>query len=211
VRVRVKLCGVTRLEDALAAVDLGVDALGFNFVEASPRRIEEERARRIVAALPPLVTTVGVFADARSAAMEATARRVGLQVLQLHGDETPEECAALTLPWFKAHRVTPAFQLEDVARYGSGTFLLDAHAPGMKGGTGQSFDWSVARRAAAYGRVVLAGGLRPDNVQRAIGGARPYAVDVNSGVESAPGVKEIALLREFMSRVCATANDEEPG
>ena len=164
-----------------------------------------------MAALPPLVTTVGVFADARSAAMEATARRVGLQVLQLHGDETPEECAALTLPWFKAHRVTPAFQLEDVARYGSGTFLLDAHAPGMKGGTGQSFDWSVARRAAAYGRVVLAGGLRPDNVQRAIGGARPYAVDVNSGVESAPGVKEIALLREFMSRVRATANDEEPG
>ena len=207
-RVRVKLCGVTRLEDALAAVDLGVDALGFNFVDASPRRIEEERARRIVAALPPLVTAVGVFADARPAAMEATARRIGLQALQLHGDETPEDGAALTLPWFKAHRVTPAFQLEDVARYGSGTFLLDAHLPGLKGGTGRTLDWSVARRAAAYGRVILAGGIGPGNVRRAIEAARPYAIDVNSGVESAPGVKEMALLRQLMIGVAgATAED----
>ena len=209
--LRVKLCGVSRLEDALLAVDLGVDAIGFNFVAASPRRVTPELARDIAAALPPFVSRIGVFADERAAVMEANARMAGLHCLQLHGAESPESCARLAVPWYKAHRVTPEFRPEDVARYHAGTFLLDGHAPGMLGGTGKTFDWSLARRAAAYGRVILAGGLTPENVEEAIESGRPYALDVNSGVESAPGVKDPDRLEEFMRRVRAVARrGEEP-
>ncbi len=203
--VRVKVCGIARLEDALLAAGLGVDAIGFNFVAGSPRRVAPELAHDIGAALPPFLTRVGVFADERPEVMEATARRAGVHCLQLHGDETPEICAGLLMPWYKAHRVTEAFRLEEVTRYGSGTFLLDGHAPGMLGGTGRRLDWSVARRASAHGRVILAGGLTPDNVASAIDAARPYAVDVNSGVETAPGRKDAALLGEFVRRVAEAA------
>jgi phosphoribosylanthranilate isomerase len=196
--VRVKVCGVTRLEDALAAVDLGVDAIGFNFVEGSPRRVAPELARDIAGSLPPFVARIGVFADERPPVMEATARMAGLHCLQLHGEEAPELCSTLAMPWYKAHRVAPGFRPEDVTRYASSTFLLDAHVPGRRGGTGRSFDWSVAARAGAYGRVILAGGLTPENVGRAIRTARPYAVDVSSGVESAPGLKDIGRLRSFV-------------
>lgn len=199
--VRLKICGITRLEDALLAAALGVDAIGFNFVAGSPRRVAPEVARDIGEALPPFLTRVGVFADERPEAMEVTARAAGVHCLQLHGEETPQVCAALALPWYKAFRVTDAFRLEDVARYGCGTFLLDGHAPGVRGGSGTTFDWSVARRAAAHGRVILAGGLTPDNVAGAIAAARPYAVDVSSGVEAGPGVKDEARMRAFVRRV----------
>jgi phosphoribosylanthranilate isomerase len=208
-RVRVKLCGVTRLEDALRAADLGVDAVGFNFVADSPRRVSPERAREIGAALPAFVTRVGVFADARPPSMEAAARTAGVHWLQLHGDESPETCATLALPWYKAHRVGPAFRPEDVARYGTRTFLLDACVPGLRGGTGRAFDWSVARRAAAYGTVILAGGLGPENVAEAIAEARPYAVDVNSGIESSPGIKDARRLQIFLRRVREAELEEE--
>jgi len=210
VTVRVKLCGVTRLEDALLAADLGLDAVGFNFVAGSPRRIAPERARAIGEALPPFLIRVGVFAGEPTEAVQATALLAGIQCAQLHGDESPEVCARLTIPWYKAHRVTPEFRLEDVARWPARTFLLDGHAPGVLGGSGRPFDWSVARRAAAYGRVILAGGLQPDTVAHAIAIARPYAVDVNSGVESAPGRKEPRLLAEFMRRVRQAAAAEDP-
>lgn len=198
--VRVKVCGITRLDDALAAVELGADAIGFNFVEGSPRRISAEQARAISMALPPFVTKVGVFADELPRVMEATALLSGVNCLQLHGDEPPEACAAIALPWYKAHRVGPRFDPESVTRYRSGTFLLDAAAPGLRGGTGRTFDWSVARQATAYGRVILAGGLTPENVGPAVAAARPYAVDANSGVESAPGRKDRRLLQEFIRR-----------
>jgi len=207
VNVRVKLCGVTRLEDALAAVDLGVDAIGFNFVDGSPRRVRPELARDIAASLPPFVARVGVFADERPPVMEATARLAGLHCLQLHGEEPPEICAGLALPWYKAHRVSPGFRPDDVTRYASSTFLLDAHVPGYLGGTGRSFDWALAAQAAAYGRVILAGGLTPENVGEAIRAARPYAVDVSSGVESAPGLKDIDRLRSFVHRVQRAAQE----
>ncbi len=206
--VRIKICGVTRLEDALLAADLGADAIGFNFVAGSPRRVQPDLARDIGARLPPFVARVGVFADEQPPAMEATARQAGLQCLQLHGTEAPESCAGLSLPWYKAHRVTPEFRLEEVARYGSGTFLLDAHLPGLRGGTGRTFDWTIARRAAAYGRVIVAGGLTPENVKDAIAAARPYAIDVSSGVEAAPGRKDAGLLREFIRRARAAAGEE---
>ncbi len=199
--VRVKLCGITRLEDALLALELGVDAFGFNFVEGSRRRITADRARDVCAALPPFVTRVGVFADELPAVMEATALLAGLNCLQLHGDEPPETCQAIAFPWYKAHRVGPDFRPESVKLYRCGASLLDAHVRGKRGGTGATFDWSVARQVSAYGRVIVAGGLTPDNVGAAIAAARPYAVDVNSGVESAPGRKDRRLLAEFMKRV----------
>lgn len=199
--VRVKLCGITRLEDALLALELGVDAFGFNFVEGSPRHVAADRARDICAALPPFVTRVGVFADELPAVMEATALLAGLNCLQLHGNEPPETCRGIAFPWYKAHRVGPEFRPESVRLYRCGASLLDADVPGKRGGTGHTFDWSIARQVSAYGRVIVAGGLTPHNVAEAIETARPYAVDVNSGVESAPGRKDRRLLTEFMAAV----------
>ena len=198
--VRIKICGVTRPEDAHLAASLGVDAIGFNFAPHSPRRVDAARARALAEGLPPFLTRVGVFVDAEPEAMLAAAREAGLHVLQLHGDESPGFCQALRFPWYKAHRVGDGFDPAGVARWGGGTFLLDAASPDRQGGTGRSFDWGIARRAAAHGRVILAGGLTPDNVAEAIGAARPYAVDVASGVESAPGRKDEALLRAFVTR-----------
>jgi len=199
--VRVKLCGLTRLEDVLLGVELGVDAFGFNFIEDSPRRITPAQARDLCAAVPPFTSRVGVFADQLPRVMEATALLAGLTCLQLHGDEPPESCRSIALPWYKAHRVGEDFQPESVSRYRSSTCLLDAYEPGRKGGTGTTFDWSAARLTSAYARVIVAGGLTPVNVGDAIATARPYAVDVGSGVESAPGKKDRRLLREFMQRV----------
>jgi phosphoribosylanthranilate isomerase len=200
VSVRIKVCGVTREADALLAADLGVDAVGFNFAPGSPRRLEPGRARALGAALPPFVVRVGVFVDAGPEEIEAVAGRAGLHVAQLHGEETPAMCAALGVPWYKAHRVGAGFRADAVRRWGGGAFLLDAADPERRGGTGRTFDWAVARAAAAHGRVILAGGLTPDNVAAAIAAARPYAVDVSSGVESAPGVKDPDLLRAFVRR-----------
>jgi phosphoribosylanthranilate isomerase len=203
--VRVKLCGLTRLEDIALGVELGVDAFGFNFVEGSPRRVTQEMARDLCAALPPFSTRVGVFADQPPRVMEAIVLFAGLSCLQLHGDEPPDACRAIAFPWYKVHRVGPGFVPEAVSRYGSPTCLLDAHDPARKGGTGRTFDWTLARRTSAYARVIVAGGLTPANVGDAIAAARPYAVDVNSGVESAPGQKDRRLLTEFMRRVKDTA------
>ena len=210
--VRVKLCGLTRLEDVLLGVELGVDAFGFNFVEDSPRRITPAQARDLCAAVPPFTSRVGVFADQLPRVMEATALLAGLTCLQLHGDEPPESCRSIALPWYKAHRVGPDFVPESVSRYRSSTCLLDAHVPGRKGGTGTTFDWTVARLTSAYARVIVAGGLTPVNVGDAIAAARPYGVDVSSGVESAPGKKDRRLLSAFMKRVREAAmNVEENG
>lgn len=203
--VRVKLCGLTRLEDVLLGVELGVDAFGFNFIQDSPRRITPAQARDLCAAVPPFAARVGVFADQLPRVMEATALLAGLTCLQLHGDESPESCREIALPWYKALRVGEDFVPESVSRYRSSTCLLDASVPGRKGGTGTTFDWAVARLTSAYARVIVAGGLTPANVANAIAVSRPYAVDVNSGVESAPGKKDRRLLGEFMKQVRETA------
>ncbi len=206
-RIRTKVCGITRLQDAQAAVELGVDAVGFNFVPGSPREISVERAREISGALPPFVTRVGVFADARPPSMEAKARLIGLDWLQLHGDDEPEVCAGLTLRWYKVLRVGPDFAPEDVARYTSRTVLLDAYSPEVRGGTGRSFDWSIARRAGAYVRVIVAGGLSEENIEQAVRTARPFGVDVNSGVESRPGIKDPGRLERFLRRLRAVEGE----
>lgn len=195
--VRVKICGVTRLEDALRAVALGADALGFNFWPGSRRFLAPAAAREIVRRLPPLVTAVGVFVDpSRDEVLRAVADS-GVQVAQLHGDEPPALCAALPFPVVKALRVRDAASLEALRQYEVAGFLLDSDSSGY-GGSGATFDWSLAAAAAAARPVILAGGLRPDNVAGAVRAVRPWAVDVASGVESAPGVKDAELMRRFI-------------
>lgn len=196
--VRIKICGVTRLEDALEAVRLGADALGFNFWPGSKRFIAPATAREIVRRLPPLVTTVGVFVDPTHDEATAAAAVSGVQVLQLHGDEPPELCRSFQLPVVKALRVAGPEALAALDRYpGVAGLLLDAASAGY-GGSGQTFDWSIARAAAARATLLLAGGLGPDNVAEAVRAVRPYGVDVASGVESSPGVKDHEKLARFI-------------
>lgn len=199
-RVRVKVCGITRPEDAAAAVEAGADAIGLNFVDESPRRLRDDRAAEVAVAIPLFVARVGVFANAPVDLVSLLAAGLRLDAAQLHGEESPAECARLPVPWYKAHRVAADFDPVILSEYGRPIFLLDA-AGALRGGTGRTFDWSVARRCATYGRVILAGGLTPENVGEAIAAARPYAVDVNSGVETAPGVKDRDRLRLFCQRV----------
>ena len=191
--VRVKICGITRLEDALAAVRLGADALGFNFWPRSRRYVTPEAARAIVARLPPLVTSVGVFVDPTRDEVLRAADIARIQVAQLHGDEPPGFCASLPLPVLKAVRVKDARSLVALVSYEVAGFLLDSESAGY-GGSGAAFDWALVADVAAELPIVLAGGLGPDNV-RAV---RPWAVDAASGVESAPGVKDAAKMERFI-------------
>jgi phosphoribosylanthranilate isomerase len=198
---RIKVCGITNWTDARRAIEGGCDALGFNFYPRSPRYIEPARARRIAARLPRGVAAVGVFVNEPLEAVLRIARQVGLDYVQLHGDETPALLAdvSLCVPAIKAFRVAPGFRAASLQKYRrAAAFLLDGFHPRLRGGTGRTVDWSLARRAGRYGPIVLAGGLRPDNVAEAIRSARPAAVDVSSGVESAPGRKDRVKLREFI-------------
>jgi phosphoribosylanthranilate isomerase len=198
VTVRVKICGVTRLEDALAAVRLGADALGFNFWPGSKRFIAPALARRIILQLPPLVTSVGVFVDpTREEALAAVAIS-GVQVIQLHGGEPPLLCRSFQLPVLKAVPVGGPEALAAAEHYaGLSGLLLDAPVPGHGGG-GLPCHWPTARALAERAPVILAGGLHPGNVAEAIAAVRPHGVDVASGVERFPGVKDHELLARFI-------------
>jgi phosphoribosylanthranilate isomerase len=202
---RIKICGITNLEDARLAAELGAQALGFIFYPKSPRSIKPEAARQIIAQLPPLVLSVGVFVNEAAALVLEVAEMVRLDWVQLHGEEPPEYCRFLYRNVMKAIRVQDQSSLEQMQRYQGSVraFLLDTHTSGQKGGTGESFDWSLAKQAQEYGPVVLAGGLRPENVAAAIQEASPWAVDVASGVEAAPGKKDPARLRAFFQAVAA--------
>jgi phosphoribosylanthranilate isomerase len=198
--VRIKICGVTREEDALAAVRLGADALGFNFWPGSRRHLTPAAARLIIERLPPLVTTVGVFVNQPEAEMRAIAAETGIQVFQLHGDEPPELCARMPLPVVKAIPVDQVRTLSRLLSYEVSAFLLDTPSRGY-GGTGQPFDWSLAEGVSEVAPVILAGGLTPENVADAVRAVRPYAVDVASGVESSPGVKDMDRMSRFVAAV----------
>jgi len=203
--MRVKICGITNLEDALLAAELGAQALGFIFYPKSPRSIKPEAARQIIAHLPPLVLSVGVFVNEAAALVLEVAEMVRLDWVQLHGEEPPEYCRFLYRNVMKAIRVQDQSSLEQMQQYQGSVraFLLDTHKSDQKGGTGESFDWTLARQAREYGPVVLAGGLRPENVAAAIREASPLAVDVASGVEASPGKKDPARLRAFFQAVAA--------
>lgn len=194
---RVKICGVTRLEDALAAVRLGADALGFNFWPRSRRYVAPAQARAIVRRLPPLVTAVGVFVDPTRDEVLRAVEASGVVMAQLHGDETPELCLSIPVPVLKAIRVADARSLAQLASYEVRGFVLDAPSAGY-GGSGTTFDWSLVAEVAREMPVVLAGGLTPENVAEAVSVVRPWAVDVASGVEAAPGVKDERLMARFI-------------
>jgi len=200
---RVKICGVTRLEDARVAVELGASAIGFNFFPASPRAVPPREARAIVRELPPFVTTVGVFADETDAArVAAVAGEAGVGVVQLHGPGFPVFNGSLErYPVIRAVVVRQGFRPEDIRNLKASAFLLDSFDPNLLGGTGKTFDWKLARETKKYGTIILAGGLTPENVGEAICEAHPFAVDVASGVESAPGKKDAAKLRAFFAAV----------
>lgn len=198
---KVKICGITNINDALVACELGADALGFILYEKSPRCLSPERIREITALLPPLVKTVGVFVDAGMDVVREQMERGELDLAQLHGSETPEECTMLGNRAIKAFRTGPDFVLDTLASYPCQTFLLDAYAADAYGGTGKRCDWNLAISAKEYGRIILAGGLNPDNVADAIDTVRPYCVDVSSGVETAPGRKDHAKLKAFFKAI----------
>jgi phosphoribosylanthranilate isomerase len=195
--IRVKVCGITNTDDALGCVAAGVDALGFVFYPGSPRVVSPERARDIIRRLPPFVTTVGVFVDEDAEHMNGVADYCGLDILQLHGDEAPEVCRAARRRVVKAFRVGTRADFP-YAAYPVSAYLLDTFVAGTPGGTGVSYDWSLARPAREFGRVILAGGLTPDNVADAIARAQPDGLDVGSGVERSPGHKEMEKVQRFV-------------
>jgi phosphoribosylanthranilate isomerase len=196
--IRIKICGITNIEDALAAVEAGADALGFVFFERSPRNISPDQASAIIRQLPPLVQIVGLFVNEQLTVVNSIADQCGLDVVQLHGEETPEFCAGVKRRVIKAFRVKDQSSLDQIGDYDVAACLLDAWSPAAHGGTGETFNWEIAAAAAASHRIILAGGLTPDNVAEAVRRVRPYAVDVSSGVESAPGRKDSARVLRFI-------------
>ena len=206
-RVRVKICGMTRIDDAQCAAAAGVDALGFIFYAKSPRHIEPEAARRIIAGLPPLVDAVGVFVNEEMARVEAVVRGCGLQYAQLHGGESPDYCRELAARAgcrvLKAIRVGPATTAAEVAPYRGAVcgFLLDTYQQEAMGGTGAVFDWVLIDRLQLDHPFLLAGGLSVDNIAAALAQAQPFGVDANSGLERAPGIKDHDLIERFLALV----------
>jgi len=201
-RTRIKICGITNLGDALAAGEAGADALGFNFHEKSPRHLTVAAAAKITRQLPPFLLRVGVFVNAPGKLVERAIGECGLEMLQFHGDEKPEFCVQFGLMSMKAFRIQNAESLQELPKYPTEAWLLDAYSPEERGGTGEKFNWNLAVEAQKFGRpVFLAGGLTPENVAGAVRKVRPFGVDVASGVESSPGKKDAAKVREFIAKV----------
>ena len=197
----VKICGITRLEDAMAAVDAGANAIGFVFWPQSPRFVDPHRARAIAARLPPFVTPVGLFVNQPREYVGGVASLVRLGAVQLHGDETPEFAASLAAPVIRALPIGKAQAWPEGT-----TLLLDAHDPVQRGGTGRTIDWTAAAAIAARRRVLLAGGLTPDNVAGAIAQVHPFGIDVSSGVERAPGIKDHQRIKALFEAVHDTGH-----
>jgi phosphoribosylanthranilate isomerase len=197
--VKVKICGITNLPDGMAAAEAGADALGFVFYDQSPRRISIEAAAVLIPQLPPFVMKVGVFVNAPEDLVVRAIRECGLNLLQFHGDEPPEYCLQFGLMSMKAFRVRDAASLQALSRYRTDAWLLDSYTPDKPGGTGETFNWDLAFEAQGLGHpIFLAGGLTAENVAEAVRRARPYGVDVSSGVEAAPGRKDHAKVKAFI-------------
>jgi phosphoribosylanthranilate isomerase len=200
-QIKVKICGITNLDDAIAAVDFGADALGFVFFQGSPRFISTDKAAVIIKKLPPFLTTIGVFVNERPGRIEKIISTTGIDVVQLHGDEKPENCN-ISRKTIKAIRVKTLESLDPLIYYKDivSAFLLDTFSPDISGGTGQIFNWDIAVEAKQFGKIILAGGLTPDNITEAIRRVRPYAVDVSSGVESKKGEKDHEKMKLFIEK-----------
>ncbi len=196
----IKICGITNAEDARAAVKAGANALGFNFYQGSERYISPEEASEITSRIPDHVSKVGVFVHEEKRSVMEVARTVPLSAVQLIGSEGPDDLFGYDLSVIKVFRVKEGFDVAVMRNYVVDAFLLDTHRTGMFGGTGETFDWTVARQAREFGRIILSGGLNPENIDAAIRFVRPYGVDVSSGVEARPGKKDHDKLRDFIAR-----------
>lgn len=201
-RTRIKICGITRPEDAVAAVEAGADAIGLVFFDNSPRHVQVEQAGDIVSGLPPFVTVVGLFVDANASFIREVVKQTRIDLLQFHGAEDPQQCASFNRPYIKAIAMRDGVDLHaEVKRYGSAVgLLLDNYTPGLAGGSGKAFAWQRIPSDLEK-PVILAGGLTPGNVAAAIRQAQPYAVDVSSGVESLPGIKDRDRINAFVKAV----------
>jgi phosphoribosylanthranilate isomerase len=202
---RIKICGTTNLDDALIAVEAGADALGFIFVPNTPRYIHPNQAAKIIENLPPFITTVGLFVNAEQIEIDTIVNDCSLDAIQLHGEEPPEFCQTLNRRVVKAFRVKDESSLSRLHDYHVRAYLLDTYVKGSIGGTGKVFDWNLAVKAKQYGRIIIAGGLNPDNIASAILRVRPYGVDVSSGVEVSPDRKDPAKVKAFIGAVRAAA------
>jgi len=202
--IKIKICGITNYDDAKNAVSLGVDALGFIFYQKSPRFIHPIAARDIIRKLPPFVAKVGVFVDDTEDTIRTVFGQCGIDTVQLHGSETPQFAQRLSCAVIKAFAVKPGFDVSELSQYQVAGYLLDTWSdiPGLHGGSGKTFDWSIARDAAQrYPNVILAGGLNPSNIRDALENVQPYAVEFNSGVEIKPGVKNHYKMRDAVAIV----------
>lgn len=210
-RAKVKICGITNLDDALFAAESGADALGFVFWKKSQRFVEASAVKAIVKALPPFVSCVGVFVDEEASRVNDIARQTGLSCVQLHGSESPEFCRGMELRVIKAFRIKKSNDIASLSGYDVSAFLLDSYSEGAPGGTGKVFDWACAIEAKKYGKVILAGGLTPGNIEDALRKVGPYGVDVSSGVESSPGKKDRVKIKEFIQQVRGFCDGEKTG
>ena len=199
--VKVKICGITNVDDAMAAVDFGADALGFVFYRGSPRYISPDDAAEIARKLPPFITSIGVFVDEKTEEIEKIIASTGIDIIQLHGEETPDMCR-FSRRIIKAIRVKSLESLDSLVNYKDrvSAFVLDTFAPDIVGGTGLIFNWDIAEYAKQFGRIILAGGLNPDNISEAVRRVRPYGVDVSSGIELKKGKKDHNKLKLFIER-----------
>lgn len=197
----VKICGITRLEDALAAAEEGAAAVGFIFVRSSPRYIAPADAAEIIRKLPPFITSVGVFVNEVRAEILRTIGQTKIRCLQLHGEEPPAETAGYPVPVIKSFHVSDEFDPSVMASYPLPAYLLDTSVAGMQGGTGKTFDWRKAQEASRFGRIILSGGITPENAAVASRTVRPYAIDVNSGVESSAGIKDRERIRNLFENL----------
>jgi phosphoribosylanthranilate isomerase len=199
--IRIKICGITQYEDAKTAVNLGVDALGFIFYPKSPRYIHPLAAKDIICKLPPFVSKVGVFVDDTAESITAVFQQTGIDTVQLHGNETPELANGFSCAVIKAFGVGPDFSLASLSQYKVSGYLLDTWSED-RGGSGKTFDWSIAKKAAQlYPNIILSGGLNPSNIRDALENVSPYAVEFNSGVEIKPGIKNHYKMRDAVKIV----------
>jgi phosphoribosylanthranilate isomerase len=200
-QIKVKICGMTQLKDALFAVEQGVDAVGFIFYKKSPRAVTMKTVREIISKLPPLVDTVGVFVNESAERVNKIADYCGLDLVQLHGEESPNFCRKIHRRVIKVFRVKDLQSIKQLKKYPVSGFLLDTFSDNLHGGTGKTFDWNLALPVKKIGPVILAGGLTPRNIRQAVRQVRPYGVDVCSGVEKSSGIKDLEKVRAFLKNI----------